>query len=220
VDVVFYTVILLMQELVEREQNIKGAFNYRAYNVVQLKEYLMKLAFVDTETTGLDVNQHEIWEVALMLYEDGILKTERIWELPVDLGKADPMALKINKFYERSEQSKSDELYYDFSKKMNFAKEFVQLTDGAHLVGAIVSFDEERLRKLVHEANQCHMWHYHIIDVESLAAGHLNLLPPWKSTDVWNKLGIEIDESTHHTAMGDVEVCVKVFEKIFPDYLK
>lgn len=87
----------------------------------------MKLAFVDTETTGLDPDRHEIWEVALIVREevepepreiierDGpeivgrtlesqprrMIDTEYVWQLPVDLARADLIALNIGRFHER-----------------------------------------------------------------------------------------------------------------------
>jgi hypothetical protein len=56
----------------------------------------MSLAFIDTETTGLDPDRHEIWEIALIVDDQ-----EYQWFLPVDLGKADPIALNIGRFHER-----------------------------------------------------------------------------------------------------------------------
>lgn len=57
------------------------------------------LAFVDTETTGLDPDRHEIWEVGLILRDGEGAEVEYEWQLPVDLGKADPVALDIGQFW-------------------------------------------------------------------------------------------------------------------------
>lgn len=71
------------------------------------------LAFVDTETTGLDPDFHEIWEVGLIVNDE-----ERLWQLPVDLKRADPKALEIGRFHERY---KADAL----TRLHTFAKEFL-----------------------------------------------------------------------------------------------
>lgn len=57
------------------------------------------LAFVDCETTGLDPDRHEVWEVALILRADAG-ETSQVWQLPVDLGRAEAKALEVGRFYE------------------------------------------------------------------------------------------------------------------------
>jgi hypothetical protein len=130
------------------------------------------VCFVDIETTGLDPDDHEVWEVGLITpvvgataAEDGW--NEQIWQLPVDLSKADPMALNIGRFHDR--RLPADSLV----PLATFASEFVRDTRGLHLAGAVVSFDAERLWQLLRNNGECPMWHYHIIDVEALAAGWL-----------------------------------------------
>lgn len=171
------------------------------------------LAFVDTETTGLDPDRHEIWEVALILRAEDGAESEHWWRLPVDLGCADPMALKISGYFERSGS-------LTLAQPASFAAEFADLTRGAHLVGAVVSFDEERLRRLLRRHGQCPMWHYHIIDVEAMAVGYLGgyrasvrderggvssaASLPWKSEDLSRACGVEPpSEYDRHTARGD-----------------
>lgn len=77
---------------------------------------MSKLAFIDTETTGLDPDRHEIWEVALIVREVGLpgdvktatgpdgeqySDTEYVWQLPVHLATADLIALNIGRYHER-----------------------------------------------------------------------------------------------------------------------
>lgn len=174
---------------------------------------MTKLAIVDTETTGLDPDRHEIWEVGLVLAADDDLGNAReiSWQLPVDLGRADPMALKITRFRERRT--------YDGQMPVGqFAQTFAKLTDGAHLVGAVPSFDEERLRKLLRAHGECPTWHYHLIDVEAMAVGYLHgaleesdgdrQFPrpslPWRSDDLSRECGVDPPgEDERHTALGD-----------------
>lgn len=159
----------------------------------------MRLAFVDTETTGLDPDRHEIWEVGLVLREyvgGEFTEEERHWFLKVDLGKADAVALKIGKFHQRYEPGLT-------VSHALFAEEFAALTRGAHLVGAVISFDEERLRKLLRANGACPEWHYHLVDVEALAAGAISEAPPWDSDELSAALGIKVPEEERHTALGD-----------------
>ena len=56
-----------------------------------------ELVFIDTETTGLDVELHRIWEVALITSDDSYLMQPS----HVELSHADPNALELNGFFER-----------------------------------------------------------------------------------------------------------------------
>lgn len=158
------------------------------------------VCFVDTETTGLDPDLHEIWEVGLIL-PDG---SEHEWQLPVDLGRADPAALQIGRFHER----RSADVQYDF------APEFAQLTRGLHLAGAVVSFDEERLRKLLRANGACPEWHYHLVDVEALAAGALSIEPPWESKELSQAIGVDPGDFDRHTALGDARWAKAIYEAV------
>lgn len=190
---------------------------------------MTKLAFVDTETTGLDPDLHEIWEVGLILRdEDG--DTEYHWFLPVDLGRADAFALNIGHFHERWQSSKLGKSFMESATHLTkFAPKFAQLTRGCHLVGNVISFDEERLRKLLRYNGACPEWHYHLIDVEALAVGYLAGVghnhdgagekschtPPWKSDDLTVALGVPApSDEVRHTAMGDARVVRDMYDAI------
>lgn len=182
-----------------------------------------QVAFVDTETTGLDADRHEIWEVGLIVDEQ-----EYLWHLPVDLGRADPIALKIGGFHGRYGPGKGEHLRgARVTPLPQFATEFAGMTRGRHLVGAIVSFDEERLRKLLRANGACPEWHYHIMDVEALAVGWLaansswrteeGALPvvlPWNSDDLSRSVGVAPEMFDKHTAMGDARWAKAIFERV------
>jgi len=176
------------------------------------------VCFVDTETTGLDPERHEIWEVGLILPGG----TEHEWQLPVDLSRADPIALNIGRFHERrwlpvlrsadreptapGRQTAPDE----------FAYHFVRMTRGLHLCGAVVSFDAERLWKLLRANGECPMWHYHLIEVEALAVGWLagHVTPPWDSNELSRAVGVDPDQFDRHTALGDARWAKAMYEAV------
>lgn len=184
----------------------------------------MSLAFVDTETTGLDPDLHEIWEVGLILSEPG--GGEYHWFLPVDLGRADAFALKIGHFHDRH-----DDYWKNLTPLAEFAACFADMTRGCHMVGAVPSFDDERLRKLLRANGACPEWHYHLIDVEALAVGFLasqarelayscaaDFRPiglPWKSDDLSRACGVEPPgDDERHTALGDARWAKRLYEAI------
>lgn len=195
------------------------------------------LAFVDTETTGLDPRQHEVWEVALILRDSECVETERVWQIAVDLGRADPVALSIGRFYERSLQANPGLEVAEGGRAAvtpahAFAKEFAELTHGAHLVGAVPSFDDAFLKRLLRIFHQCPGWHYHLVDVEALAAGAIAAeafetrtgdafveqlavaTPPWNSSDLSRAVGVDPDMFPKHTALGDARWAKAIFDAV------
>jgi oligoribonuclease (3'-5' exoribonuclease) len=182
------------------------------------------LAFVDIETTGLDPYRHEPWEVGLIVDD-----VEYRWQLPIDIDEADPIALDISGYHERRLRN------VDFEKGMTYridanghlterqvldwAGEFAALTSGRHLVGAVVSFDEERLRKLLLEQAVMPAWHYHLIDIEALMVGFLaaRYVPvplPWKSKQLSRLVGVNPDSFAAHTALGDARWAKACWEAV------
>jgi len=172
--------------------------------------------FVDCETTGL-MNHHEVWEVALILPNG----EEHEWQLPINsMTSADPKALQIGGFLDRYDSTRA--VPHDA-----FGKMFTKLTWGLHWAGAVPSFDETRIRRIIEQADYYGMqmgpgvntgglylppnWHYHLIDVEALAVGFLigesqyELVLPWDSTHLAEAVGVDRDDPAFakHTAIGD-----------------
>lgn len=189
------------------------------------------VCFVDTETTGLDPDRHPIWNVGL-IEPDG---RETEWFLPVDLSTADAFALNIGHYDDRHPWG-NGMLTRNFDERPlltqveTFAREFMRRTWGHHLAGAVVSFDEERLRRLLRANGACPGWHYHLVDVEALAVGYLarkvhenseagyddSLRPsvPWKSTDLSLAVGVDPEGFERHTALGDARWAKAIYEAV------
>ena len=171
------------------------------------------LAFVDTETTGLDPDQHEIWEVAIITWPEG---NEHTWLLPVErLAWADAKALEIGGFHHRHPQGNG---FLGMNgailarDRSHLAGELAELTHGRHLAGMGPAFDAERLARLLRSENVAPSWDYHLVDLEALVAGSFGLPPPWRSTKLSRKLDVEPDDFERHTALGDCRWGVAVYE--------
>lgn len=189
---------------------------------------MSRVVFLDTETTGLDADCHQVWEVAAIT-EDG---QEHVWLLDrISLAAADPIALSISGFHDRHPHGYAYEGQAETTNHLQFALDFTRLTHGAHLVGAVVSFDEERIRRLLLERGFVPSWHYHLIDVEALAVGYLNGLAaysidwrrnlrslgglPWRSDDLSRMCGVEApSDDERHTALGDARWAKRLYEAI------
>lgn len=209
------------------------------------------VAFVDTETTGLDPDRHPIWEVALITPDGG----EHVWQFPVVEIEADPFALDIGRWWDRRwgtdvDVTELDAIYEAHTEKTRrkyfpdegraiksgekWCQYFRTLTTGSHLCGAVVSFDEERLRRLLRSRGVLPRWHYHLIDVEALAVGWLaagrdplepmteethvpeldKCAPPWKSGDLSRAVGVDPDKFDRHTALGDARWAKAMYEAV------
>lgn len=188
------------------------------------------IVFVDTETTGLHPHDHEIWEVAAIRYDPIIREVLEvgIWQLGIDIRKADPVALDMNGFHTRRW------VRSQFTSTAVFARQFADFCEGAHLCGAVPSFDDKRLERLMLAERVTPTWHYHIIDVEALAIGYLNgrhagqqgwtlaeLHPvatsiPWSSSQLNEALGLNIPDEWKHTAEGDARWALAIWETCVP----
>ncbi|HZD71172.1 MAG TPA: hypothetical protein VFA45_20410, partial [Actinomycetes bacterium] len=142
---------------------------------------MTRLCFVDTETSGLDPDCHEVYEIGLIVREPDQRDLERRWWLPVDLAKADPMALKVGRYFERHPDSFNlglSRTWFTDPKTglaetgdgmretiQDCAQSLMRLTAGAHLVGAVPSFDAAFLSRLLRANGCCPAWHYHLVDV-------------------------------------------------------
>lgn len=205
------------------------------------------LAFVDTETTGLDPVRHEVWEVALILRKPGRPDEELLWQLPVNLARADLIALNIGRFHERRwpaaatdpelgwrspEQAAAlngkwrrsgGDTCVNEQDMTEWAARFMNLTWGAHIVAAVPDFDSRRLGDLLLRHGATPAWHYHLVDVETLAAGYLagsgqaSAQPPWESDDLATALGVDVAEEDRHTALGDARMARAIYDRVLPD---
>lgn len=88
-------------------------------------------------------------------------------------------------------------------------------------MGAVPSFDDERLRKLLAPYRQPQSlagWHYHLVDVEALVAGKFGVAPPWDSDELSMKAGVDPEQFDRHTALGDARWAKALYESVIgPD---
>lgn len=176
-----------------------------------------ELVFVDTETDGLS-RDAQIWEIALI----GSHETQHIM-VPIDTTSSDPISLEIGGFYRRHPMS--DDAEPSSAMLMTeaaLADVIDSMTSGAILVGANVAFDASVMTSLLARVNREPMWHYHMLDIEAYALGHLaargvELPSAWKSDDLARACGLDpVAVTERHTALGGAAWVKQWWGKIAP----
>jgi hypothetical protein len=183
---------------------------------------------LDTETDGVHPGRKP-WEIAIVRREpDG---TETEWQafVEIDLSTADPFGLRVGRFYDRHPFGKAlsaplgdATLAGPTTSAYDAAFRVARMTHGAHIVGAVPNFDTETLDPLLREHGLLPAWHYHLIDIESMAVGFLAgkgqpVRPPWKSDELVEALGVrDSTPEERHTAMGDVRSVMRMYDAIVP----
>lgn len=177
----------------------------------------MTIVFLDTETTSLR-HDRRVWDIGLITRQDGGVEFEHQWFVDcddLDLGNADLMSLKIGKFYDRHPQARGIEPEWgEVQDEDEVLAAVERLTRGATIVGAVPWFDTDVLGQRMRANGDCPSWHYHLVDVETLAAGRLRKPPPWGFDDLLAEYGLTYDEADRHTALGDARMVRDLYDKV------
>lgn len=70
------------------------------------------------------------------------------------------------------------------------------------------------LGRFLRENGAAPTWHYHLVDVETLAAGALGVEPPWNFDEMLARYGLVYDEAERHTALGDARMARDLYDAV------
>ena len=168
-----------------------------------------KFAFIDIETTGLNLLRHEIIEIGcvittpdLELIEDFELKIK-----PKHIEDADPVALKVNHYDEENWQSA-----HSLKKAMEIFSEKVK---DCIMVGHNVAFDAGFLEHAFNEIKIGNTLHYHKLDTVSISWAKLHSDPDlehFSLREMCVRFGIKNERA--HTALSDARATFELYKKL------
>jgi hypothetical protein len=173
--------------------------------------------FLDTETLGIDPFA-PIWELAAVRRDQATGK-----EISLELFIRHDVGVWLDGFPEPFLSDYKTRFHADIAVTPYDAAHTIVDFCHSHptLIGAVPSFDTERIaRQWLEPLGLDRPWHYHLLDIENLVAGHLNARgvlssPPWKSDKLSATLGINPDDYPRHTAMGDVRWAMAQWDRLF-----
>jgi hypothetical protein len=162
------------------------------------------LAFLDCETTGLDARIHQPYEVCIWREDEPQPNT---FGLAHDLTYADPQALKIGGYIERSHFRNMGGQWTNGPDDQR--AHLIALLSGTTLVGSNPAFDAAMLTRFIGAP----VWHHRLINVAEGAMWLFGWERPKGLADVTahlRDLGYDIPEPDH-TAEGDVRTTRAVY---------
>jgi hypothetical protein len=187
------------------------------------------LVFMDTETTGLSLTD-DIWEFAAVRRNEDGTESELHMFLEHDANKCAQLPEKFRDDHMRRFPPSHGGVewasgVYPKDRAGRAIVNFFRVASGEpkpHVVGAVPNFDTERVNLLLPNYER-DPWHYHLIDVESLAVGalvarrlqgHVDLSLPWDSDELSTAVGVVPTQFERHTAMGDVRWAMAIYDAV------
>lgn len=163
------------------------------------------ISFLDIETTGLDQDQHEILEIA-------VIHPDQLWHTyikPLDLDHAQPEALAINGYKDHPE------LWANAPTLTEITDQLIENLLNTVIVGINTQFDMNFIQKALQRSGVVEpRIAYHWIDVATLAYEHLVPcgLQSLSLKNICNFVGVS--NEGEHTATADAYRVKAIYEKI------
>jgi len=166
-------------------------------------------AFVDIETTGLNLLKHEIIEIGCVVADQNLEVVEE-FDLkikPENIEVADPVSLKINKY--------DPELWMAAYSLKEALEIFLEKAGGCIMVGHNVAFDSGFLDLAFSKCDLPSTLHYHRLDTVSIAWAKLHREPDlahFSLREMGERFGIKNEKA--HTALPDARATYELYKKL------
>lgn len=167
------------------------------------------LAFIDIETTGLNLNIHEIIEIGCVIATPDlkIIDEFSIKIKPENIAQADKIALKVNGY--------NEELWEDAVSLSEGLRIFSEKVKECTMVAQNIAFDFSFLEYNFLKTNIKNTMHYHKLDTISMAWAkfhgdekfeHFSLREMCKYFDIKNE--------NAHTGLSDAKATYELYKKL------
>ena len=167
------------------------------------------LAFIDLETTGINLVDNEIIEIGCILTTPG-LKIIEEFELkikPQKIENADPVALKITRYNEEDWEHGSD---LADAMEILLAK-----TKDCIMIGQNVSFDVSFLEYNFAKLGLSNMMHYHKLDTISIAWAKMHKKKDFEHFSLREMCKyFDIKNEKPHDALSDARATFELYKKL------
>lgn len=166
----------------------------------------MVIAFIDTETTGLDPSRAEVIEfAAVKVLKDGTEEVFHTLVYPERIDDAEPKALEVNGYAKHPER-------WDTAPTMaEVGGKIAEFLKGTVICGHNVAFDETMLNENLHRAGVKGRVPYHKIDTVTLAYEHLVPLGLKRVSLDFIRAFLGWSQKDAHTAMKDVRDAQRLY---------
>jgi len=167
------------------------------------------LAFIDIETTGLDVINHEIIEIGCVLATPKLEVIEE-FELkikPERVANADPVSLKISPYQE--------ELWEDAHTLKDAMGILSKKVKDAIMVGQNIAFDSGFLEHAFSKIGIKNSMHYHKLDTISIAWAKFHKDIDFEHFSLREMcLRFDIENKNPHTGLSDARATFELYKKL------
>jgi DNA polymerase-3 subunit epsilon len=184
----------------------------------------MKLAYIDTETTGLDPVKNAIIQIAGYIEIDGETRERFNIRMKPAPGKVvEQSALEVNGITGEDLATFDDhtEGYKKFTQTLGMYCNKFDKADKYFFVAYNATFDDRFIRQFMLENNDPYFgswFHWPSIDVAVLAVDELmerrHEMPNFKLLTVAKEYGMTIDEKRLHDAMYDIELTRDIYKAV------
>ncbi|MES2023656.1 MAG: 3'-5' exonuclease [Patescibacteria group bacterium] len=167
------------------------------------------LAFIDIETTGLDVTRHEIISIGCVITKPDfeIIEEFELKIKPEHIENADKTSLKVNGYKEED--------WKDAHDLRDTMKTFAKKVADCIMVGQNVSFDSAFLEYNFIQMKIKNTLHYHKLDTISIAWAKLHREPDldhFSLRELCARFGIKNENA--HTALSDARATFELYKKL------
>lgn len=173
-----------------------------------------KFVALDIETTGLDVNAHEIIEIGCVLFcfdqKKKIFKVESEFDIKVKpqfIERADKTSLKVNKY--------KPEDWKDAGTLQAALKVLNKKLKGRTMVAHNAVFDYAFLNNAFTRSNIENTLHYHVLDTLSMAFIVLHDTDARQLSLRYLCQYFGIENKKAHTALADARATYELYVKLF-----